>query len=105
MLGIFRRSVLTVLDAIGLSIAYWLAFLFRFEFAPPHALRPLMLFNLPVVVGIPHLALYALGVPRLSWRYMTMRDTVRVGIAITLSASVLLAIRTLAPMFGAHELV
>jgi len=105
MLGIFRRSMLSILDVIGLSVAYWLAFLFRFEFSLPETIRPLMLLNWPIVVVTHYVALYALGVPRLSWRYMTMRDTVRVGIALSVSATFLLAIRTVAPLAGAHELV
>lgn len=100
-----QRSLLTILDIIGLSLAYWLAFLFRFEFALPTHQVSLMLVNWPYVVLVHYAALYAFGVPRMSWRYMTMRDTIRIGFAVGASTSVLVAVRITAPLLSSHYLV
>jgi len=100
-----QRSLITILDVIGLSIAYWLAFLFRFEFEIPRASAQLILVNWPWVVGIHYAGLYLLGVPRMSWRYMTMRDTVRIAAAVALSSSILLTVRIALPLFSEHQVV
>src|SRR5690349_4136666 len=101
----WQRSLVTILDVISLSIAFWLAFLFRFEFEIPSSQLQVILLSWPFVVAINELGLYVLGVPRMSWRYMTMRDTVRVGFAIAVSTTVLLGIRIVAPMLTDHRLV
>lgn len=100
-----QRSLVTILDVIGLSIALWLAFLFRFEFQIPKSQVQLVLVSWPYVVAVHFGALYLLGVPRLSWRYMTMRDTVRIGVAIAVSTVVLVMVRVSAPQLTDHRLV
>lgn len=100
-----QRSLLTILDVIALSIAYWLAFLFRFEFSLPSAQLDLILVNWPYVTVAHYTALYALKVPRMSWRYMTMRDTIRIGFAITISTSMLVFVRAGGPMITGHKLI
>jgi len=96
---------LTILDVVGLSVAYWLAFLFRFEFRLPMHQVDLMLVNWPYVVLAHSLGLYALGVPRMSWRYMTMRDAIRIAVAISMSTAVLAAVRFTAPHLHDSKLV
>lgn len=98
-----QRSLLLILDCVGLTLAYWLAFLFRFEFRIPPSEIHLVLVNWPYVVAVHYLALYAFGVPSMSWRYMTMRDTVRIGAAVAVSTVVLLTIRTAAPSVAQHR--
>src|SRR5436190_20079434 len=100
-----QRSLITILDVIGLSFAYWLAFLFRFEFAIPLATGQLILVNWPWVVGVHYFGLYLLGVPRMSWRYMTMRDTVRIAVAVAVSSSILLLVRIALPLVSGHAVV
>ncbi|MBA3465634.1 MAG: polysaccharide biosynthesis protein [Deltaproteobacteria bacterium] len=46
-----------------------------------------------------------MGVPRMSWRYMTMRDTVRIALAIALSTAVLGLLRIALPLLVGHRLV
>jgi FlaA1/EpsC-like NDP-sugar epimerase len=101
----FQRSLLVILDIVGLSIAYWLAFQFRFEFHIPPDQLTLVLASWPYVVAAHYAGLYLLQVPRMSWRYMTMRDTIRVGFAVTLSTTFLVIVRTAAPIFSSHWFV
>lgn len=89
----FARSLQIVLDSFVLSIAFWLAFLFRFEFAIPAIELKRLLLNWPYVIVLQYLSLWLFGVPQLSWRYMMMRDALRIGAAISVSSFVLLAIR------------
>jgi FlaA1/EpsC-like NDP-sugar epimerase len=100
-----QRSLLTILDVVGLSVAYWLAFLFRFEFQIPPNEMPLVLVNWPYVVMIHYAALYLFGIPRMSWRYMMMRDAVWIGVAVATSTFALVTIRALAPHFSSHHMV
>jgi len=90
---IIARSLQIVLDSTVLSVALWLAFLFRFEFQIPHAQIKSILINWPYVVALQYTGLWLFGVPRMSWRYMMMRDTVRVFIAVSVSTAVLFVIR------------
>src|SRR4051812_16373234 len=102
---ILQRSLVVILDLLGLSIAYWLAFLFRFEFDIPRSQIQLPLVNWPYVVAIHYLALYAFRVPRMSWRYMTMRDAVRIAVAVAASSFVLVMVRFIAPLLTHHRFV
>ena len=70
----FRRSLQVVFDLAVLSCAYWLGFLFRFEFSLPSAWLASSLVGWPYVVLIEYALLSALGVPRYSWRYISMRE-------------------------------
>ncbi|MDX2091176.1 MAG: nucleoside-diphosphate sugar epimerase/dehydratase [Kofleriaceae bacterium] len=100
-----QRSLLTILDVITLSIAYWLAFLFRFEFSLPSAQLDLLLVNWPYVVVAHYAALYVMKVPRMSWRYMTMRDSIRIAMAIALSTMLLIVVRAAGPQLTGHKLI
>src|SRR5690349_12259558 len=89
------------LDALVLSSALWLAFLFRFEFQLPPVVRNILLVNWPLVVVVHYFGLAAFGVPRMSWRYMTMLDAVRILMAVMVPATVLVLVRLLVPLSGA----
>jgi len=89
----FARSLQIVLDSTALSIAFWLAFLFRFEFDIPAVELKRLLLNWPYVIALQYAGLWLFGVPRLSWRYMMMRDAVRIGLSITASTVVLVLLR------------
>jgi FlaA1/EpsC-like NDP-sugar epimerase len=90
---LFARSLQITLDSVVLSIAFWLAFLFRFEFQIPASQLKLVLISWPYVVGLQYVGLWAFAVPLMSWRYMTMRDTVRVLLSVSASTAVLIALR------------
>jgi FlaA1/EpsC-like NDP-sugar epimerase len=93
----FRRSLQVVFDLAVLSAAYWLGFLFRFEFSLPSAWIAPSLVGWPYVVLIEYAMLSALGVPRYSWRYISMRETARIAVAIALATVILVGIRLALP--------
>ena len=99
------RSLQIVIDVTALSLAYWLAFLFRFEFDIPRSQLQLILMNWPYAVGVQYLALAVFNVPRMAWRYTTMRDSVRVLIALTVATSFIVTMRISLPYFTSSPLV
>jgi FlaA1/EpsC-like NDP-sugar epimerase len=102
---ILSRSLRVVVDGLVLSIAYWLAFLFRFEFALPRSQLALILSNWPYVVAVHYAFLHGFGVPLLAWRYITMRDAIRVSFAISSSTALLTFGRITLPMLTTSPLV
>ena len=91
----FRQSAQAAFDLAVLSAAYWLAFLFRFEFSIPPAWVSPSLIGWPYVVVIEYLALTAYGVPRMSWRYISIRETARIAFAAMFATVVLIGLRGL----------
>jgi FlaA1/EpsC-like NDP-sugar epimerase len=87
------RSLRIAFDIGVMSLAYWVAWLFRFEFQIPVVALDVAMLTWPCVVGLQYITLVALGVERMAWRYINMRDAVRVATAITLSATLLTALR------------
>jgi len=85
-----------------LSIAYWLAFLFRFEFSIPSKWFHVLLVTWPYVLILQYAAMTGLGVPRMSWRYISIGDVTRVLAAVSVANGVMLVVRLLAPSFGPH---
>ena len=87
------RSVQALLDIAVLSIAYWLGFAFRTEFTLPSYWGTVAVVNWPYVVVFEYGVLVLLGVTRSSWRYVSLRETTRVGLAMGLSTAVLVGLR------------
>jgi FlaA1/EpsC-like NDP-sugar epimerase len=94
----FRRSLQVAFDLAVLSSAYWLGFLFRFEFSIPSAWLAPSLIGWPYVVLIEYAMLSALGVPRYSWRYIGMRETARIALALALATGILVGLRLALPV-------
>jgi FlaA1/EpsC-like NDP-sugar epimerase len=88
-----NKSLQIVLDAGVLSAAYWLAFLFRFEFRLPSAWLTVVLITWPYIVALQYGALLALGVPSLSWRYVGIRDALRILGALAVATGVFVIVR------------
>ncbi|MGE0549003.1 MAG: polysaccharide biosynthesis protein [Kofleriaceae bacterium] len=93
MSRVLTRSLQVVVDLATISIAYWLAFLFRFEFSIPRVWFEVAVVNWGYVVAICYATLAAFGVPRYSWRYVSLREVLRIGVAVGASTSVLVALR------------
>jgi len=91
----FRQSAQAAFDLAVLSAAYWLAFLFRFEFSLPSAWVMPSLLGWPYVVLIEYVVLTALGVPRMSWRYISIREAARIALAAMFATSILIGLRGL----------
>lgn len=96
------RSLQHFLDLLVLSAAYWAAFAFRFEFNPSLEMFKLLLFTWPYVIVLQFGALFALGVPNFSWRYVGLRDVIRILGALGASAAVLVGLRLIGPIFGGY---
>jgi FlaA1/EpsC-like NDP-sugar epimerase len=92
-----RRSVQVAFDLAVLSAAYWLAFLFRFEFSIPKVWLTPALVGWPYVVLIGYALLAVFGVPNYSWRYISIRETARIGVALLGATAVLFVLRMILP--------
>jgi FlaA1/EpsC-like NDP-sugar epimerase len=99
MVRIFSRWTQVAMDLTVLAIAFIAAFLLRFESAMPEQMLKRMLFLWPYVVGFEYLTLMAFGVHRFVWRYVGLREALRIFVATAASASVLLAVRIIAGQF------
>jgi FlaA1/EpsC-like NDP-sugar epimerase len=87
------RSLQVALDFAVLSIAFWLGFLLRFEFHIPSYWVRIAAINWPYVLALEYSVLWLFGVPRFSWRYVSLRETARIAFAIAASTAVLSALR------------
>jgi FlaA1/EpsC-like NDP-sugar epimerase len=105
MFAFLNRSLRTMLDITVLSLAYWLAFLFRFELQITSQGAGVLFVSWPYVIVLQYAALAAFGVPRMAWRYVTLIDTGRVLVAMSCSGLVLVGLRLLTPMTGLSILV
>ncbi len=97
-----NRSLQIALDVAVLSVAYWLAFLFRFEFSlSPNWFRVLMV-TWPYVVILEYAALAMFGVPRMSWRYISIGDAARMLVAGVCATSIIATVRLIGPLAAKH---
>jgi len=104
-LRLLNRGLQTALDIATLSVAYWLAYLFRFEFSIPANWLRVLFTTWPYVVAIHYVALALFGVPRMSWRYIAMGDVGRILSSVATATGVLVAVRLLGPSLGSGWLV
>jgi FlaA1/EpsC-like NDP-sugar epimerase len=101
-LRLLNRSLQTAVDILLLSLAYWLAYLFRFEFSLPSAWLRVLLTTWPYVIVLTYGGLAIFGVPRMSWRYIAIGDIGRIFVAASASTTVLVLVRVLAPFVSIH---
>ncbi|MBL0218875.1 MAG: polysaccharide biosynthesis protein [Myxococcales bacterium] len=94
---VLNRTIQAALDILVMSMSYWLAFLFRFEFVIPADWMSVFLTTLPIVVLLQYGALYAFGVPRVSWRYISISDISGVLLGLLSSAAILAVFRLVSP--------
>ncbi|CAN5915277.1 hypothetical protein BH11MYX3_BH11MYX3_41210 [soil metagenome] len=94
---VLNRTIQAGLDIAVMAMAYWLAFLFRFEFSIPWDWMGVFLRTLPIVVGLQYAALHLFGVPRVSWRYISMSDIGGVLLGLFSSGAVLSIFRLVGP--------
>jgi FlaA1/EpsC-like NDP-sugar epimerase len=103
-LRLLNRTVQVALDIAILSVAYFLAFVFRLEFSISATWFRVLLVTWPYVVILQYVALTAFGVPRLSWRYISILDVTRVLFAVSAANTVLLLNRLVGPLVGPRHL-
>jgi FlaA1/EpsC-like NDP-sugar epimerase len=97
---LLNRSLQIALDVAVLSVAYWLAFLFRLEFSMPSVWLTVLLVTWPYVVALQYAGMTVFGVPKMSWRYVNIGDVARILAAMGASAALLMTIRIVGPMLG-----
>lgn len=96
--------------AVDISVfaaAFVLAFVVRFDGDLPMQMAKRMLFLTPYVAVWQFAVLVAFGVPRFPWRYVGIREVVRIGMAITTACGLLVLLRLmfawLLPDWGAAQ--
>lgn len=82
----FAQASRVFVDLAVLCGAYVLAFLIRFDGLPPPEFRHRLLFTLPYVVLAEFFVLRRLGIHRFVWRYVGLRETVRILVVSGLCA-------------------
>ncbi len=90
---IVLRFTQVVLDLLVFSAALWIACLLRFEGAIPHQFVKRTLFLWPWVAGLQYALLLVAGVTRFSWRYIGLREAVRILFALAAGSCLLAIIR------------
>jgi len=93
---LFLRGLQVVLDILGLSLAYWLAFSIRFDWDIPTTMAGRGFLLWPYVIAIEYGLLAITGVPRFSWRYIGLREAMRMCGATVAGTAVFTVIRMLA---------
>ncbi len=87
------RAVTRVVDFAVLSIAFWLAFLLRFDGDIPPRYLELAFFVWPYVVLLQYLVLLVFRTTTYAWKYIGLREVTRIFLALAASSSILLAFR------------
>ncbi len=92
-----------LVDIVVLAVAFAVATFVRFDGLPPTPMLKRLVFLAPYVGMLQFAILYAVGVPRIAWRYVALRDIGRIFVAVALSAGVVLGVRLLAgELHGEH---
>ncbi|MCA9622910.1 MAG: polysaccharide biosynthesis protein [Myxococcales bacterium] len=99
---ILTRSLQVLIDVVVLTVAYALAFLFRFEFQLNELWLKLFVFTLPYVVLFQYVVLALAGVPMVTWRYIGLRDVYRILVGIGGAVAVLFVFRVALASFRGH---
>src|SRR2546427_8074017 len=87
------RGLQVTIDVVALSIAYWVAFLLRFEFTLPGPWLKVVLGTWPYIVTLQFVGLAVFRVPQMSWRYISIGDISRILISLSVANSLLVIVR------------
>ncbi|MCL2823797.1 MAG: polysaccharide biosynthesis protein [Polyangiaceae bacterium] len=90
------RSIQVGIDIAVLAAAFAVAFVVRFDGTIPFEMTKRLLITLPYVVLFQFLVLVFAGVTRFAWRYVGLREVIRIVLALTAAASVLIVVRLIA---------
>src|SRR5713226_614155 len=90
------RVMKTVLDLAVLGMAFFLAFFIRFEGRVPPDAISILIHSLPYVLLLKLVCLVVLKVPRLTWRYVSLREAQHILVALSLASGVLVTVRVIA---------
>ena len=92
-----NRTSQFLIDVSVLMLAFFLAMLVRFDWNVPPVMFRKLLIVLPYVVLLQYAFLSAFGVTRFSWRFISLRDVVRILAAVASASAGLLALRLVTP--------
>lgn len=87
-----------------LSSSFLLAHLLRFDWVLPPQAAERLPFALPVTVALQFGVLWAFGLRRYSWRFVGLRESLRLASTLALATGVLVVVRTTAQATGWHWL-
>jgi FlaA1/EpsC-like NDP-sugar epimerase len=76
------RTLQNAVDLLILSLAYWAAFLLRFDGHLPHQIFKRVLFTWPYVVSFEFAVLYVYAIHRFAWRFISLKEAKRVFWAV-----------------------
>ena len=97
-MGRFKnRTTQFVIDVSVLMLAFALATLIRFDWNVPPMMFRKLLVVLPYVVLLQYAFLSGFGITRFSWRFIGLRDAVRILAAVASASAILVALRLLSP--------
>ena len=89
------RSVTRAIDCFVLSAAFWLAFLLRFDGDIPPRYVEQALFVWLYVIFLQYASLLAFKIPSYAWKYVGLRETIRIFFALAVSSGLILSFRLL----------
>ena len=92
-----RRTNQVVLDLLVFMLSYILSFLLRFEGTPPGNSLDQMLILFPYIALVRLITYYLFSVYSITWRYVSVRDALRIGEACLPATLVMLAARMFLP--------
>ena len=99
MVRLLSRWTQVVIDLAVLAIAFAAAFALRFEADIPDQMFKRFVFLWPYIVGFQYLVLMGFGVHRFVWRYVGLKEVVRIFVAIAATSAVLLTLRVASARF------
>ncbi|MGB5696774.1 MAG: nucleoside-diphosphate sugar epimerase/dehydratase [Polyangiales bacterium] len=92
------RTSQFLIDVGVLMLAFVLAMLLRFDWSVPKPMFRQLMIVLPYAVLLQYVFLSGFGITRFSWRYISLRDTVRIFTAVASGTGLLVALRFLSPI-------
>ena len=98
-----RRFAEGLLDLCLIVVAYYLAYVLRYDQLPDAYNTDLLAKSLPILIAVRFVALMYFGLYRGLWRYAGVRDVARVGVAVMLSEVGAIAIITFAYRFDGYS--
>lgn len=96
------RYAKSLLDILALSATLCVAFLLRFDGALPEGTWEVVLLSWPLVCLLKLGCCRVLGVHRLTWRYVSVREAWHIFVALTLASELLVLWRLVGSMFNPY---
>lgn len=93
-----NRTTQFLIDIGVLMIAFMLAMLVRFDWNVPRPMFRQLMIVLPYVVLLQYAFLSLFGITRFSWRFISLRDAVRIFAAVASATALLVGMRLVSPM-------